>query len=418
MNTFSPELLSPFLDIPKIKITEIKKNNNDIFIYVSSIEEDTVCHKCGKSTKDFHGYAPEIKLRHLPIFNLKTYIFIKPKRYLCRNHSTRTTTTQKLPWYREKSKTTKSYEDYILLSLINSTVKDVSHKEEIGYAVVENIIDKNISSEMNWDGVKFLNKIGIDEISLKKGHKDFVTIISAYIEGNLRIIAVLNDRKKQTIKDFFLSIPKKLRKTVTIICSDLYSGFINAAKEVFGKKIHVVADRFHVVKLYRKGLETLRKKEMKRLKDELPDAEYKTLKNIMWLLRKSPAHLTSDQHRILRKLFKHSPKLKEAYDLTNKLTTIYNSPISQGSAKRRMKGWMARVKNKGVTCFNSFLKTMESNMEIITNYFINRDNSGFVEGLNTKIKIAKRRCYGITNIKHLFQRIFLDLEGYNFIKYQ
>ncbi len=105
-----------------------------------------------------------------------------------------------------------------------------------------------------------MNKIGIDEIALKKGHKDFVTIVSAYIEGQLRIIATLKDRKKKTIKNFFLSIPKRLRRTVSIICSDLYTGFIHAAKEVFGKKIKVVADRFHVAKLYRKGLESLRKK--------------------------------------------------------------------------------------------------------------------------------------------------------------
>lgn len=418
MNNLSPELLSPFLDIPNIKITKIERNNNEIFIHVCSLEDETHCHKCGNPINNFYGYGQEIKLRHLPLFNLKTYIIIKPKRYLCCNHSTKTTTTQKLPWYREKSKITRKYEEHILLSLINSTIKDTSIKEDIGYGIVEGIIDKNISSEMDWDGLVNLNKLGIDEISLKKGHKDFVTIISAYIDGHLRVIAVLKDRKKQTIKDFFMSIPKRLRKTVTIICSDLYVGFINAAKEVFGKKTKVVADRFHVVKLYRKGLESLRKKEMKRLKEELSEAEYKTLKNIMWLLRKAPAELTSDQKRILKKLFKYSPKLKEAYDLMSKLTTIYNSPISQGSAKRRMKGWMTKVRNKGVTCFDSFLKTMESNMEIITNYFINRDNSGFVEGLNTKIKIAKRRCYGITNINHLFQRIFLDLEGYNFLKYQ
>jgi hypothetical protein len=47
------------------------------------------------------------------------------------------------------------------------------------------------------------------------------------------------------------------------------------------------------------------------------------------------------------------------------------------------------------------------------NYFINRQTSGFVEGLNNKIKVIKRRCYGIFNITHLFQRIYLDIEGYS-----
>jgi transposase len=50
--------------------------------------------------------------------------------------------------------------------------------------------------------------------------------------------------------------------------------------------------------------------------------------------------------------------------------------------------------------------------EEITNYFTGRQTSGFVEGLNTKLKVLKRRCYGITNLKHLYQRVFLDLNGY------
>lgn len=157
---------------------------------------------------------------------------------------------------------------------------------------------------------------------------------------------------------------------------------------------------------------------MKRLKNELSKEAYEGLKTSLWLLRRSPSDITPDEKRILKKLFGYSPKLKTAYELMNKLTAIYNSPISKGLAKRKIKGWMRQVKNKGVTCFNRFLKTLEINLEEITNYFINRNSSGFVEGLNNKIKVIKRRCYGITNIAHLFQRIFLDLEGYYILKNQ
>jgi transposase len=48
----------------------------------------------------------------------------------------------------------------------------------------------------------------------------------------------------------------------------------------------------------------------------------------------------------------------------------------------------------------------------ITNYYVDINSSGFVEGLNNKIKVLKRRCYGITNVKHLFQRLHLDISGY------
>jgi transposase len=47
----------------------------------------------------------------------------------------------------------------------------------------------------------------------------------------------------------------------------------------------------------------------------------------------------------------------------------------------------------------------------ITNFFGRRLTSGFVEGLNNKIKVLKRRAFGIFNLEHFYQRLFLDLEG-------
>lgn len=58
-----------------------------------------------------------------------------------------------------------------------------------------------------------------------------------------RLLAVLEDRKKDTVKAFFSSIPNRLRKTVRVVCSDLYDGFMNAAHEVFGQQVQIVADR-------------------------------------------------------------------------------------------------------------------------------------------------------------------------------
>jgi len=63
-------------------------------------------------------------------------------------------------------------------------------------------------------------------------------------------------------------------------------------------------------------------------------------------------------------------------------------------------------------CFDRFLNTLGRWWQEIINYFVNRDSSGFVEGLNNKLRVLKRRCHRLFNLKHLFQRIFLDLEGY------
>jgi transposase len=91
-----------------------------------------------------------------------------------------------------------------------------------------------------------LDQLGLNEIALKKGHKDFVTIVTLRFQGNIQLLGVLKNRKKATIIEFFKSIPAPLKKTVKSICSDFYEEFINAAKEVFGKRIRVVIDLFHL----------------------------------------------------------------------------------------------------------------------------------------------------------------------------
>ncbi|MEA1870401.1 MAG: transposase [Euryarchaeota archaeon] len=197
------------------------------------------------------------------------------------------------------------------------------------------------------------------------------------------------------------------------MCSDMYEGYTNAAAEVFENYAVVIIDHFHVSKLYRKGLEDLRKKEMNRLKKELSEEEHKKMKNVMWLLCKDVEELTDEELVVLKCLFRHSPILELAYKLCNDLTAIFEDDISKSVATFRINDWKKKVEESGLKWFNKFISTLDKYMDKITNYFINRQTSGFVEGLNNKIKVIKRRCYGILNIKHLFQRIYLDLEGYS-----
>ena len=193
----------------------------------------------------------------------------------------------------------------------------------------------------------------------------------------------------------------------------MYDGFINAAKEVFGSKVKIIIDRFHVAKNYRDAIETIRKKEMKRLKEELSEDEYKKLKNIMWILRKKHNELSDEEKETLNLLFKYSPLIKKAYNFRNKLTKIFNQPLTQKQAKRKIKQWIKSVEKSELKCFDTFIKTLRKLWNEISNYFINRLNSGFVEGLNNRIKVIKRRCYGIFDTKNLFQRISIDLVGYH-----
>ena len=402
------------LDVAGVNIEGVEfTEEGEIFVTITSTIEGTACRICGQEIAERYGENREIILRHLSILGKLTYLKFRPQRYRCSHCKAQPTTTQKLPWYEPRSPHTRAYENHILLGLVNSTVMDVSIKEGIGYEAVMGIIERQVSPEVDWSEFDDLEIMGVDEIALKKGHRDFVTIVSVYLRsGKKRVIGVLEDRKKETVRKFFRSIPKHLRKTVRVFCTDLYDGFINAAKEFFGRKIRIVADRFHVAKLYRKGLDDLRKKEMKRLKKVLPKEEYKSFKTVMWVLRKNVDDLTEADLEIIKKLKPHAPELVTVYLLCLTLTNIFKSSITKEQARHQLRGWKGLVRKFGIECFDSFLNTMEKRMEEITNYFVERQSSGFVEGLNNKIKVIKRRCYGILNRNHFFQRLFIDLRGY------
>jgi transposase len=409
----SKEIKIP-LDIPDVEVLNVEINEaGDYLITVKSTINGTNCRKCGRPITQFHGIDYPITLQHLPILGRKVYIIIAPARYKCPYCSKGTTTTQRLPWYKLRSPYTKAYEEYLLLQLVNSTVQDVSTKENIGYESIMGVIKRNIVVKVDWGRFKALDVLGLDEISLTKGHKNYVVIATARINGKVVLLGVLKNRKKKTVVKFLKQIPKHLQYTIDSVCCDMYEGYINAVNAVFEMPPTIVIDRFHVVQNYRKGADNFRKKELRRLKKELSEDEYKQLKGAMWAFRKDKDKLKQKELTVLNLLFTYSPLLKLAYDFCNKLTEIFEKDIPKVQAIQEIKHWKECVKKSGLTCFNRFMGTLDKWMDEITNYFEDRFNSGFIEGLNNKIKVIKRRCYGILNIGHLFQRIHIDLEGYS-----
>jgi transposase len=406
-------LISIPLDIPDVRVIQTEvTSTGDFVITVESTLGSATCHKCRRETSEFHCYDRWIILRHLPILDRKVWIRLRPKRYRCSHCSDKPTTTQRLSWYESGSSNTKAYEQYMLLRLVNSTIEDVSRKERVGYEAVAGIIDRYISQEVNWDEYESIGAMGLDEIALRKGHRDFVVIVTARSsDGRLSVLAVLEDRKKETVRRFLRAIPARLVSRIESVCTDMYDGFINAVKEEIPCAT-VIADRFHVAKKYRECADNLRKKEVRRLKKELEKDEYEQIKGAMWPFRKRAEDLKEEEKGLLERLFKHSPSLGQAYRLREELTEIFERDLTKAEATEKINEWKQQVAQSGMSCFESFLTMLANWMDEITNYFVKRETSGFVEGINNKIKVLKRRCYGIFNLGHLFQRLFLDLEGY------
>jgi transposase len=400
------------LDLPEVRIITSELNEREIVIRVESTREWAICHKCGGEIREFHSYGRLLRLRHLPILGRPVMIEIRPKRFRCPSCDDHPTTTQKLDWYDERSPHTKAYDQWLLLSLIGGTIADVARKEGLTYDEVLGVLDRQIAACVDWDKIERLEILGLDEIALKKGHRDFVVLVtSRQANGQLKLLGVLPDRLLETVERFLLQIPEPLRATVGEVCIDMYEGYASAVKKAL-PQARIIADRLHVAKSYRDCADKLRVEVQRSLKASLQKEEYEALKGTMWLFRSDPDELDEEERQRLALLFECAPDLKQAYDLREQLTAIFETDQTKESGKAALKRWMKRVRQSGLDCFDSFLTTLENWMDEITNYFVSRLTSGFVEGFNNKVKVLKRRCYGLTNLKHLFQRLYLDLEGY------
>ena len=401
------------LDIPDVRVLDVQVSPaGDYVLTLESTLNSARCQRCGQIIRKLHGSDEWVTVRHLPILGHRIYLRFRPKRYRCETCDGKPTSTQQLSWHVPNSPNTKAYEMHLLLQLVNSTLADVSLKEGLAYDQVSGVIDRWLATHVDWTQYTALGVLGLDEIALKKGHRDYVVIVTARLaDGRLALLAVLADREKDTVAAFLHSIPEPLAQSIHTICSDMYASYLLAAQMVL-PQVPIVIDRFHVAKLYRAAVDQLRTQELKRLKQALPKAVYQTLKGSLWAFRKNQSELQPDELALLARLFSLAPTLALAYAFREELTAIFQLQIAKAEAQAKILDWAERVRQSGLHCLDDFLNTLTRWWEEITNYFVNRDSSGFVEGLNNKLKVLKRRCYGLFNLNHLFQRICLDLDGY------
>lgn len=406
-------MISIPLDLPDVRVLRVElTKQQEYLIEIESTLTTATCHRCGQPISERHGTGEPIVLRHLPILGHPVYLRLRPKRFRCRRCEGHPTSTQQLDWYTPNALHTHAYEQYLLLALIGSTLSDVCRREDVAYDTLLGTLDRWIERRVDWSRLPEFDTIGIDEIRLKKGPRGFVAIVSARTKDQrLLLLAVLPDRLKATVLAWLHTIPAAIRQAISSVCLDMWEGYVRAAEEVLTHAT-IVVDRFHVAQHYRECVDELRKDELKRLAKELSEAELKQLKETLWPLRKAAHELHDEERTHLAIFFRHSPQLQRAYDLREDLTAIFDSAPDPEFAELELANWEQRVRDSNLDCFEPFLKLLTTWRVYILNYFKARKTSGFVEGLNNKLKVLKRRCYGLTNVVRIFQRMTLDLEGY------
>ena len=265
-----PPLISIPLDIPDVRVLQTDLTAAGEFILtVETTLTHTICQRCGRPISDQHGVDAPRLLRHLPILGRPVYLRIRPKRFRCPFCEGQPTTTQQPDWYDPKALHTKAYERHLIVQLINSTLTDVTEKEDVSYAALVGVLDRWIATTVDWDTLPPCPTLGLDEIALLKGHRDFVAVITARDSADdLHVVAVLPDRLKSTVVAWLTALPAAVRARITTVCTDMWEGYVTAVEEALPAAT-IVIDRFHVARHYRAAIDALRWIERQSLAIEL-----------------------------------------------------------------------------------------------------------------------------------------------------
>lgn len=234
-----------------------------------------------------------------------------------------------------------------------------------------------------WDLVK---RIGIDEIAMRKGHQDFVTVIGDIEQGTL--LDVIDSHWSTDIIETLSQQPIELREQVEEVSIDMWGGFPKVIAQVFPNTI-LVYDRFHVMKLINSELNKLRK------------AVGMTLRGSRYLLLKNQADLSEEQRLQLEVILNHSCCLRIAYELKEEFRQIYETARTPQSGKRRFQTWLHHAQQ----LYQESCQTISDHLDGICNYFISHSSSGAIEGMNNRIKLIKRQGYGFTNFENFRARL-------------
>jgi len=252
-----------------------------------------------------------------------------------------------------------------------------------------------------------IKQLGIDELKLTDGSGGFVAVIVDHT--NERILEVLKNRTKEAVQDYLRqNLANGLLAQLSEVTIDMWDGYVEAVRAVFGKRVRITIDRFHVMKNFQDHL-TAARREIQR---SLPKKEAKSLKGTRWLWLTNQENLTREELAKLTTLKERFPLLKDLSDQRERLRALFENPTIRTAATgtQALREWMAQAQELGLQALDGFCRTLENWLDRIANYFVNRASNGRTEGYNHGLRSILWRAFGMFNFEHFRLRV-LDRFG-------
>jgi transposase len=242
-----------------------------------------------------------------------------------------------------------------------------------------------------WAG---LRRIGIDEISYKKGHK-YLTVVVDHDTGYL--VWAAPGRDKKTLRKFFTALGAERCQQITHVSADAAQWIADVVDERCPGAVRG-ADPFHVVAWATEALDQTRRDAWNAARGGKGGAtqESKALKRARWALWKNPQDLTEAQQTKLNWIARTHPRVHRAWALKEGLRTVFvlARQGAKSAAKHALDRWLSWARRCRIPAFVALARRVAAHREAI-HISIDHDlSNGLVESVNTKLRLLTRMAFG------------------------
>ena len=381
------------------------------------------CGRCGRRSPGFDHGQGRRRWRALDLGTVQVYLEADAPRVSCREHGT---TVIAVPWARHAAGHTRVFDEQVAWLATQCSKTAVTELMRIAWRTVGSIITRVWADvEASCDRLAGLRRIGIDEISYKKGHKYLMVVVD---HDTRRLVWAAPGRNSTTVREFFDVLGPERRAQITHVSAD-GAEFIDAILAETCPDAVRVADPFHVVKWASEALDQVRRAawndaralaraEPKRRRGRpaahtppRPGSEHaKALHGARYSLWKNPENLSENQQAKLAWIAATDPRLYRAYLLKEGLRLIFTLPHT--AAVDALERWISWARRCRIPSFVKLQKRIVKHKARILAAIEHRLSNGLIESTNTKIRLIARMAFGFKSPESLIALAMLSLGGH------
>jgi transposase len=362
------------------------------------------CGRCAARSPNYDQGEGRRNCRALDLGTLRCFLQADSPRVDCLEHGP---TVAQVPWARHAAGHTRDFDDQVAWLVTHAPKSTVAELMRVAWRTVGSIIERVVADgRAAHDPFEGLVRIGIDEISYKRGHR-YLTICVDHDSGRLIWAAVGRDR--ETLGGFFDLLGEQRCQQIRLVSADAAPWIAQVVAQRCGNATLCI-DSFHVVQWATKALDDVRREVWNEARRGGMTGHAKELKGCRYALWRNPEDLTARQEHKLAWIAKVNTRLYRAYLMKEQLRIAIRTKGRR--AISMLKQWLAWTQRCRIPAFVELGRMIARNLEGIEAAMLNKLSNALVESTNTKLRVLHRMAFGFHKPEHLIALALLDRGGY------